>query len=71
MDTSKYEIKDEDDMNVALDVLTLYYGNLWESALDRLGHQCDGHLLTIQHEGQRLKIYRKIDQKGQKGSHPD
>ncbi len=61
MDTSKYEIRDEDDMSVALDVLTLYYGNLWKSALDRLDHQSDGHLLTIQHEGQLLKVYRKIN----------
>ncbi len=55
-----YEVKDENGQEMSVDILLHYYGNLWESALDRLAHQCDGHLFTLSYKGQNLKIYRKL-----------
>ncbi len=55
-----YEILNENGASVGPTVLSLFYGNLWKTALDRLSHQHDGHIITIFHMGQKLKVYRKI-----------
>ncbi len=60
---NRYEIRDEEDKDIGLDILSLYYGNLWESAMDRLDHQWNGQLHTIQHDGQALRVFRKIENK--------
>ncbi len=55
-----YEIKTEEDHEVGVEILKLYYGNLWESILDRIHHKSDGHLFTINRHGDRFRIYRKF-----------
>ena len=60
LEMKNYEIRNEENIIVGFDLLFMFYGNLWESILDRLDHQYDGHVSTIQHEGHKYRIYRKI-----------
>lgn len=57
-----YEVMDENGQEMGVDILLRYFGNLWESAMDRLAHQCDGHLFTLNDDGRNVKIYRKLAQ---------
>jgi len=58
-----YEVKDKKGKVVGVDILILFYGNLWESTLNRIEHQVDGYIHTIQHNCERFKIYRKLEPK--------
>ncbi len=55
-----YEVKNENNEKIGVAILMVYYGNLWESILDRMNHQMDGHMFAIQHQGNRFKVYRKL-----------
>ncbi|MDY6903995.1 MAG: hypothetical protein SWH61_04840 [Thermodesulfobacteriota bacterium] len=55
-----YEIINEDGGNEGTEILAMFYGNLWESALDRLNHGCDGMLLTLSLDGRKYFIYRRM-----------
>ncbi len=57
---SSYIVKDNKNNNVGINILLQHFGNLWESALDRLNHQFNGFLMTIHHQGYRFEIYRVI-----------
>ncbi len=57
---STYRVTNDDE-NVGIRILLLFYGNLWEFALARVDHQLDGYLFTIQHNGHTFKIYRILD----------
>ncbi len=56
----KYEIKDENGKEVEKDVLIIHYGGDWENVLDRLGSTPNGHVVTIHHQGDAYKVYRKL-----------
>lgn len=58
-----YDVKNEDGESIGIGLLCLYYGELWESALDRLIHKIDGHMFTITYEGLCYNVYRKVDEK--------
>lgn len=45
---------------MGVNILILYYGELWQTALDRLNYRFDGHMFTIRHEGTKYTVYRKI-----------
>jgi hypothetical protein len=55
----KYEIMNEKGRQVGRDILIRFYGRVWESALDRLCHRSDGHLLTIRYQGENFRVYRR------------
>jgi len=57
---SNYRILSEDGCEVDVCVLLIFFGELWQAALDRLNHRADGHLLTIRHQGHALRIYRRV-----------
>ncbi len=57
---SIYIVKNEEGEAIGIDILILFYGNLWEFALNRLDHKLDGYLFTIQHEGHKFSVYRKL-----------
>jgi len=56
-----YEVKCEKGKNVGIKILTLYFGELWQSALDRLSYRFDGHMFCIRHEGATYSVYRKLE----------
>ncbi len=58
---SDYEVINETDEIVGIDILIVFYGNLWELALSRIDHQSDGYLYSILYEGRKFQIYRKIN----------
>lgn len=55
-----YEIKNEDGSAEDINLLLMFFGNLWRSALSRLHHECDGRVLTISLHGKKYYIYRKL-----------
>ena len=54
-----YEVKNEKNRSVGIDILYLFYGNLCQLAMDNLNHQVDGYISTIRHNGQKFRVYRK------------
>jgi hypothetical protein len=56
-----YEVKDKKGKVVGVDILILFYGNLWERVLNRIEHQVDGYIHTIKHNCECFKIYRKLE----------
>ncbi len=56
-----YEVRNDRGKISGRNLLILYFGNLWESALDRLDHQIDGFIMTINHQDRKFKVYRKIN----------
>ena len=56
-----YEVKSETGKNVGVKILILYYGDLWQSALDRLSYRFDGHMFILYHEGKKYSVYRKLN----------
>lgn len=61
---SRYEVKNEYGMEVCSGILQLFFGNLWESTLDRLDHQIDGYLRSLHFKGLEYLVYRRIDETG-------
>jgi hypothetical protein len=57
---SVYKVKNEEGEAVGIDILILFYGSLWEFALKRLEHKIDGYLFTIQYNGKKFSVYRKL-----------
>lgn len=53
----KYSIDNIDDPKKTHNILKLFYGNIWVKVLDRLPVSPDGYIMTIFHEGKKLKIY--------------
>ncbi len=58
---SAYEVKDAKGGTVGIDILILFYGNLWQRALDRIEHQVDGYIHAIQRGDEQFRIYRKLN----------
>jgi len=58
----RYEVKNESGMEVCTGILQLFFGNLWESTLDRLDHQFDGYLRSLYYKGQEFWVYRQFDE---------
>jgi hypothetical protein len=56
----KYKIENIKSKDEEERILRIHYGNLWESALDRLSHQPNGYIMTIHHKDNKFKIYRKL-----------
>lgn len=56
----QYEIKNENGLDVAPDILEQYYGNSWRAVLDRLDHKYDGYLMTIHQQDFKLHVYRVL-----------
>jgi len=56
--TYYYEIRNEDGGREDTGLLAMFYGKVWESALNRLHHDCDGRLLTLSLNGRKYYIYR-------------
>ena len=57
---ARYEIKNEFGMEVCTGILRLFYGNLWEAALDRLNHRQDGYLRSLYHQDHEYRVYRRF-----------
>jgi hypothetical protein len=66
MEHDGYEVLNQHGENVGINILLLYYGRLWELAIDRIDHKMDGYMFEIQHMGEHYKIYRKIEPKKEK-----
>ena len=64
-----YEVKDKKGKVVGVDILILFYGNLWESTLNRIEHQVDGYIHSIQYNCECFRIYRKLESK-EDGKYP-
>lgn len=62
---SRYEVKNQYGMEVCSGILQLFFGNLWESTLDRLDHQIDGYLRSLHYKGLEYMVYRRIDESGE------
>ena len=60
----EYTVKNEDDHDVGIDILVQFYGEVWESVLDRVTGKIDGHLFAISHNGYRFDVYRKCKPEG-------
>ncbi len=56
---SGYMIIDESGQETELDILDHFYGTLWPSTLDRVGHDTDGRVVTVHFQGNRYNVYRK------------
>ena len=54
----EYAIKNENGLNVDINILENYYGNLWRAVLNRLNHEHDGYLVTIYDREFKLHVYR-------------
>jgi len=63
MEHDVYEVLNQHGENMGINILLLYYGRLWELAIDRIDHKMDGYMFEIQHMGEPYKIYRKIEPK--------
>ena len=57
---SIYSILNENNNEIGTGVMAIHYGRLWKSVLDRLNHQFDGYLITIYHQGNKLRAYRRL-----------
>ena len=55
----QYEVINEDGETEDTALLFMFYGSIWESALDRLNHDCEGRLLTLSLHGRKYYIYRR------------
>lgn len=56
---SEYKVNNEDGVDVGINLLVQYYGELWKPTLDRVTGKIDGHLFAISHHGYRFDVYRK------------
>jgi len=64
-----YEVRDESGINVGIQLLIFYFGELWISAMGRLNHKIDGHMFDIRHQGDCFAIYRNLEM-SQINEHP-
>ncbi len=55
----RYIIIDEYGEKTDPDILVLFYGNSWQSTVDRMPHDIDGHVVTIHFQGHKFKVFRK------------
>jgi hypothetical protein len=58
---SRYKVKNEHGMEVCTGILQLFFGNQWETDLNRLAHQFDGYIRSLYFSGQAYRIYRAVD----------
>jgi hypothetical protein len=58
---SGYTVIDADGNDIGINLLTVFYGDLWEQVLERVCHKIDGHLFALTHAGRVYDVYRKID----------
>lgn len=56
----RYDVRRENGTSLGINLLAIYYGELWQVAMSRLDHKIDGHLFDIMHEGKCYRVYRKI-----------
>jgi hypothetical protein len=56
----KYLITNEYGQKIEPDILTTYFGSLWQSILDRLPPGFDGFLMSFSIEGQKISVYRDV-----------
>ncbi len=54
-----YEVINDNNELEGIDLLELYYGNLWKTVLDRLHHRMDGHVLKFTYQGRVYNVFRK------------
>ncbi len=54
-----YIIIDEAGHEKDPDILDHFYGTIWPSTLDRIGHDTDGRVVTVHFQGNRYNVYRK------------
>ena len=56
----RYDVRMENGSSLGINLLAIYYGELWQLAMSRLDHKIDGHLFDIMHEGRCYGVYRKL-----------
>jgi hypothetical protein len=54
----QYEVRNEEGHHVDDAIIRRYYGNFWESVMDRLHHDHDGYLFTIHYQDDEFRVYR-------------
>ena len=57
---SEYAVKNEDGEEIGVDILILYYGEVWKPTLDRITSKIDGYLLSVTMNGYRFNVFRKL-----------
>ena len=55
-----YDVRMENGTSLGINLLAIYYGELWQMAISRLDHKIDGHLFDIMHEGRCYRVFRKL-----------
>ncbi len=53
-----YKILNEQNKDDDVKILEQFYGNSWQHILERITPQPDGHVITIQYEGQKFRVFR-------------
>jgi len=56
-----YEVRNKSGINIGIQLLIFYFGELWTSAMSRLNHKIDGHLFDIRHQGSCFAVYRNLE----------
>ncbi|MFO7560218.1 MAG: hypothetical protein R6X10_15400 [Desulfobacterales bacterium] len=57
---NEYEVRNESGINLGIQLLIFYFGELWTSAMNRLNPKIDGHLFDIRHQGVCFSVYRTL-----------
>lgn len=55
--SERYEVR-LGNQAVCCSILHLFFGALWEKALDRLNQYADGFITSLRYQGQVYRIYR-------------
>lgn len=56
---NRYTVRNEIGMEVCTGILQMFFGNLWESAMDRLEQRVDGYIRSLHFHGQEYRVYRR------------
>lgn len=56
----RYDVRMVNGTSLGINLLSIYYGELWQLAMNRLDHKIDGHLFDIRHEGRCYRVFRKL-----------
>ena len=57
----RYEIRSEDGRFIDESILIRYYGNFWQSVMNRLDHDHEGYLFTIHDREAKFRIFRLLE----------
>lgn len=67
----RYQVTNKAGMEVCTGILQLFYGDLWESTMDRIEHRFDGYVRSLFFRGSEYRVYRLIGtvEPGRKETH--